>query len=580
MYVEGARRSGEVTAQERRNPNQTPERLFGHVVQCNGSSAVISTSPGIDGAFASLTVGKLITIQIGAIRLVGLIASIQRSQEHWVEGTTNPITLSVELIGEVRDIDGKASFDRGITEYPYIGAPAHQIRTVDLRAIYALGGRRAVRIGNLSQDETIDAVLAIDDVLSRHFAIVGTTGVGKSSAVTLLLRKTVLARPDLSVLLLDPHNEFAAAMPDLCSRMDANSLDLPFWLFRLEELAEVLYRGRDIPAEELDLLRDIVIQAKYLYREPASTLRRRGGDASGITADTPIPYRMIDVLREIDARMGALDAKVERPYFRQLRMRLETTTNDPLYRFMFNTSATEDTVHEMIGRIFRVPNQGRPITCFEMAGLPSEVVNAVCSVLARLAFDLAMWSEGRLKILVMCEEAHRYIPADATRGFAPTRHALARIAREGRKYGCYLGVITQRPGDLDPTVLSQCSTIFAMRLANEVDQAIIRSATADASASTLAFLPALGQREAIAFGEGVAATMRLRFEMIPEALLPGKTQVLPNETNSGQVNLQLIVEKMRNVSSRMGTISNGLYGAFDEPAETITTSPGGSFFTR
>jgi DNA helicase HerA-like ATPase len=185
-----------------------------------------------------------------------------------------------------------------------------------------------------------------------------------------------------------------------------------------------------------------------------------------------------------------------------------------------------------------------------MAGLPSEVVNAVCSVLARLAFDLALWSEGRLKLLLLCEEAHRYMPADSRLGFAPTRHALARIAKEGRKYGCYLGVVTQRPGELDPTILSQCSTVFAMRLANDQDQAIIRSAIADSSASTLSFLSSMGQREAIAFGEGVATTMRLKFERMAGHLLPGVAKKQAEESEPGEagdIDLAAIVERLRNV---------------------------------
>ena len=201
---------------------------------------------------------------------------------------------------------------------------------------------------------------------------------------------------------------------------------------------------------------------------------------------------------------------------------------------MFNSRLIEDTIHETIGNIFRVPHHGRPVTCFEMAGMPSEVVNSVCSVLARLAFDLALWSEGRLKLLLLCEEAHRYMPADPRLGFAPTRHALSRIAKEGRKYGCYLGVVTQRPGELDPTILSQCSTFFAMRLANEQDQAIIRSAIANSSASTLAFLSSMGQREAIAFGEGVATTMRLKFEKLAENLIPGTGQARAGRVLAGR----------------------------------------------
>jgi DNA helicase HerA-like ATPase len=171
-------------------------------------------------------------------------------------------------------------------------------------------------------------------------------------------------------------------------------------------------------------------------------------------------------------------------------------------------------------------------------------------VLARLAFDLALWSEGKLKLLLLCEEAHRYMPADPRLGFAPTRHAMSRIAKEGRKYGCYLGVVSQRPGELDPTILSQCSTVFAMRLSNEHDQAIIRSAIADSSASTLSFLSSMGQREAIAFGEGVATTMRLKFERMAGHLLPGVAKKAASSDEPGEaddIDLASIVERLRNV---------------------------------
>ncbi|MGQ3180106.1 MAG: ATP-binding protein, partial [Blastomonas fulva] len=348
-------------------------------------------------------------------------------------------------------------------------------------------------------------------------------------------------------LILDPHNEFAASLPEYCVKVDSKTLDLPFWMFKLEEFAEVLFRGRETVPEEIDALRDLIPLAKNLYRNPNSgAYLRRGSDA--LTADTPVPYRIADLLKQIDERMGMLESKNDRPTLKSLKTRIESAAADPRYRFMFNSRLIEDTIHETIGNIFRVPHHGRPVTCFEMAGMPSEVVNSVCSVLARLAFDLALWSEGKLQLLLLCEEAHRYMPADARLGFAPTRHALSRIAKEGRKYGCYLGVITQRPGELDPTILSQCSTFFAMRLANEQDQAIIRSAIADSSASTLAFLSSMGQREAIAFGEGVATTMRLKFEKLPSHLLPGtakREEDMPSKP--GEVDLVAIVERLRNV---------------------------------
>ncbi len=553
MLQENDASGSDVSSQERRDEHQQDKRVLGYVVQCDGARAVLAAFVDNDESNVAgrWTVGKLISINLGPVRIVGLVYSIGKPERVWNFEEQNQIEVSVELVGEVRDNEDKPpTFDRGITQYPHIGAVAHRIRSEDLQAVYDLGGRHAITIGTLSQDSNIAANIAIDETLNRHFAVVGTTGVGKSTAVSLLLRKSVEARPDVRILVLDPHNEFGAALSDKCIRIDATTLDLPFWMFRLEEFAEVLFRGREIVPEELDLLRDIIPVAKQLYRNGGSQSYRRN---DGTTADTPIPYRVADLIKLIDERMGTLDAKTERPHFRMLKNRIDSAVTDPRYRFMFGSRLIEDTIHETISYIFRVEDDSLPITCFEMAGMPSEVVNSVCSVLARLAFDLALWSEKKFKILLMCEEAHRYMPADSRLGFAPTKEALSRIAKEGRKYGCYLGVITQRPGELDPTILSQCSTIFAMRLANEQDQAIIRSAIADSSASSLSFLSSMGQREAIAFGEGVATTMRLKFETLPKSHIPGlgKEHYADEATAaSGKLDVHAIVERMRNSQIR------------------------------
>jgi DNA helicase HerA-like ATPase len=551
MYVERGAVQAEATDQERRGGQQPTSRVLGRVVQCDGARATISAFADLDDGTATgiWTVGRMISINLADTRTVGLVYAINRPGHAWKEDERNAIEVCVELIGEVRDVAGKPVFDRGITVYPHIGAMAHRIRTRDLEAVYDLGGRRSVRIGTLSQDEGIAACIAVDEALSRHFAVVGTTGVGKSTAVSLILRKAIAARPDLRILILDPHNEFASTFADKAVRIDSRSLDLPFWLFRLEEIVEVLFRGRESVAEEVELLRDLIPQAKNIFRG-GQTVQLRRPSEGGITADTPVPYRMTDLLRLIDDRMGQLETKNERPYYRSLRIRIDAALNDPRYRFMFNSRLFEDTLHHTIGKIFRVPHEGRPITCLEMAGMPAEVVNSVCSVLARIAFDLAMWSSGKLKLLVLCEEAHRYMPADVRLGFAPTRHSLSRIAKEGRKYGCYLGVVTQRPGELDPTILSQCSTVFAMRLANERDQEIIRSAIADSSASTLSFLSSMGQREAIAFGEGVATTMRMKFERLDPRQIPGSTEKAGQRYDAaedGEVDLVEIVHRISNV---------------------------------
>src|SRR5262249_7315869 len=156
----------------------------------------------------------------------------------------------------------------------------------------------------------------------------------------------------------------------------------------------------------------------------------------------------------------------------------------------------------------------------QLAGFPSEVVDAVVSVLCRMAFDFGLWSDGAFPLLFVCEESHRYASADRAVGFGPTRKAISRIAKEGRKYGVVLGRVTQRPAELDPTIISQCSTLFAMRMANDRDQALLRAAVSDAAANLLDFVPSLGTREVVAIGEGVALPTRLKFKELPPNLVP------------------------------------------------------------
>src|SRR6185437_6157609 len=346
MFVEREASGGEATSQERRDAGQDERRILGNVVQCDGARAVISAyaDAGEEATAGRWTVGRMISINLGATRTVGLVYAIDKSDRAWNLEGQNAIEVSVELVGEVRDgiePGAKPIFDRGITNYPHIGALAHRIRSRDLQAVYDLAGRRSITIGSLSQDDEIDANIAIDDTLARHFAVVGTTGVGKSTAVSLLLRKAILARPDLRVLILDPHNEFAASLPEYCVRVDSTKLDLPFWMFKLEEFAEVLFRGRDVVPEELDLLRDLIPAAKNLYRNPNSgTYLRRGSEA--MTADTPVPYRIADLVKQIDERIGLLESKNDRPALKSLKTRIEQSTADPRYRFMFNSRLIED----------------------------------------------------------------------------------------------------------------------------------------------------------------------------------------------------------------------------------------------
>jgi hypothetical protein len=564
------RTSGKAGEHDRRDSLTPGNRFLGRVVACSGARVTIAAMAEAGGTDLTelWSVGRLISISVGSNRVAALVYSMNTGSHAWGEGQDNYFKIEAELLGEVRvDEDGREEFSTGISRYPYLGAIAHRIRSRDLMRIYDSGMGSSCAIGKLTQDESIDAAIHIPTMLSKHFAVVGSTGVGKSTAVSLLLHKAIASDPKLRVLILDPHNEFAAAFPDHSIVVDTDTLDLPFWLMRLEEFAEVIFRGRPPVPEELDMLRDLVPDAKRAFRGSDSSLMRRQTEKSSITADTPVPYRMADLLALIDERIGRLEGRQEKPHLRSLKIRIISAINDPRYHFMFSNNTISDTIMETIAQIFRIPGDNRPICTFQLAGIPSEVVNSVASVLCRMAFELALWSDGAIHMLVVCEEAHRYIPADPNLGFLPTRQAIARIAKEGRKYGVSLGIVTQRPGELDQTILSQCSTLFAMRLANDRDQDIIRSAIPNSSISTTSFISSIGNGEAIAFGEAIAVPMRMRFSRVDENLLPRAHGAVEKNAEQSPDNVDL-----RTIVGRMRAISGPDISAFQQSYSAMATA--------
>jgi hypothetical protein len=242
-----------------------------------------------------------------------------------------------------------------------------------------------------------------------------------------------------------------------------------------------------------------------------------------------------------------------------------------------NANIGGDTMAEILGNLFRLPTQGKPMTIMQLAGFPAEVVDSVVSVLCRMAFDFGLWSDGVAPLLFVCEEAHRYAPADKKVGFGPTRRALSRIAKEGRKYGVFLGLVTQRPAEIDPTIISQCSTFFVMRLANDRDQELIRSAVSDAAANLLSFIPSLGTREVFTFGSGVALPTRMRFQELPVELRPNSEASGNTRSDAGNsINKDLlssVIERWRSASMSHRTSDDDSVPDYGSPLDAPALQP-------
>ena len=530
-----------------------PTRVIGRLVALNGTQGVISCPLKSDEG--EWSVGHLITIDHRTSRLVGTVCEVATDDGRWSENECNAARVTIELNGEIiDDPNGAPFFHRGVRSFPSLGAPAHRIRANDLRAIYTFRGRQGVEIGRLSQNEDIPAEIDVGELMRRHFAVLGSTGVGKTTSVSLLLKKSMAMMPKLRIIIFDPHNEYAAHFPGLAQIIDSESLELPFWMFKFDELADVVFSGRKPHADERDALYEVIRIARAKYQTElsssagASAVRRQPvAEGNAVTSDTPTPYRIVDVIAVIEEWLGLLDQRFPRSELRALRYRLEGLNRDPRYRFMFGRLVVEDDIGKVISKLFRIPTRGLPVTIVRLAGLPNEVTNSVVSVLARLSFEIAFCCSGAYEINVLCEEAHRYISSDNRQTFGPARLAIGRIAKEGRKYGASLGIVTQRPSELDPTVLSQCSTLFAMRLANELDKGIIRAAAGVSASSTIAFLSSIADREAIAFGEAIATPMRMKFSDI-SARLGDRCALASDERDANPIDLKRLSAQLRGES--------------------------------
>jgi DNA helicase HerA-like ATPase len=546
-------------------PPQMSEGPLGHIHSVSGSQVSIGlVRKQSDGRYEpGITVGKFVKVQSGSAPIVGVIAEVCIQPPLVVGEQDFQGVARVDLMGEIDGrVGGPICFRRGVTTYPTIGDPVEPLTYDEMLAIFNSSGSKSIKIGHLQQDSTIDVRVDINEMLSKHFAILGTTGVGKSSAIAIILQQLLQARPDFRVLLLDVHNEYDRCFGDRAYVVNPGNLRLPFWLFNFEEIIDVFFAGRPAGDEEIEILSEVIPLAKVAYKRyrssaETSAIKKLDPRSIGYTVDTPVPYRLQDLLMMIDERMGKLENRSSRIIYHKLFTRIELVSNDARYAFLFeNANVGGDTMAESISQLFRLPADGKPMTIMQLAGFPAEALDPVVSVLCRLAFDFGFWSDGAAPLLIVCEEAHRYASVDRTIGFGPTRRAITRIAKEGRKCGVFLALATQRPAELDPTILSQCSTMFAMRMSNDRDQTLLRSAVSDAAANLFGFVPSLGTREALAFGVGVPLPTRLTFAELPPQVVP-MSEAFAEEraprTTSHDLNfIATVLERWRGSMARSG----------------------------
>ena len=493
-----------------------PSSRLGRVVAVSGGWAVVMLDD-VDPHAASAQVGTLIAISGPETQVFGIIEGLSLPIPRRQLGQSEPRLAEIHLLGELveESAAGSLIFRRGVSSLPCLNDSVFVASSADTATVYAMPQRQSVRIGTIHQDPSVSALVSVDDLLGRHFAIVGSTGSGKSCALALLLHEIIEINPNGHVLLLDPHGEYCQAFGDRAKRMSVDQLRLPFWTLEFEELVEILFSAeKNSMAAEIAVLRQLVLRARLSYAHDKH-------EHASITVDTPTPYTLSELNYLLEQEIGRLTNQATlAPLFR-LKTRLNAVQSDTRYGFLFpNELVLRDDLSSILGELFRIPTNGKPICTLDLSGVSSEIMNVVVAVICRLAFDLAVSIGKRAPLLVICEEAHRYAPQDTELGFEPAKRSLARIAKEGRKYGISLGLLSQRPGEMAVSILSQCSTMFAFRMTNDVDQDMIQAALSDVSTALVNSLPLLGNGEAVVVGEGVVVPMRVCLAQLPPVQRP------------------------------------------------------------
>ncbi len=542
-----------------------PERdptCIGRVRHVLGSQVTVALEPELAGVapiFAGRLqlvgqIGSLVRIPQGLVDLLGSVTLLGISE---LAGPQDPAEvvqtgerwLQVQLLGELNRATGL--FTRGVGSYPGLDDPVHFAIPDDLASVYPPAGAANVELGRLASADTIPVCVEAGPLVLRHAAIVGSTGAGKTSAVASLLQGFMAAGwSGANIIVIDPHGEYARALGSSASvrsvLADGNQrLRVPFWALPAGDILRIL-AGRGVAGAGVKQFGELVAEQRRAFAEAADWLSL---DPAAITSDTPIPFDIRQVWYRLDfsnretrsEKTNEQTACVEDPgdaaalkparftqygpagspphkaplydAYGNVPERLRLGLLDPRLRFFLEPEGEAAGPDPLVGTMQAWLGETKPVSVLDFNGVPNEAAETAIGVVLSLLFEVAVRSPqagpgiGRPSpVLVVLEEAHRYL-SDAAVELA--RDSANRIAREGRKYGIGLMLVTQRPSELPDTALAQCGSLIALRLSNSSDQAKIRAALPDSVAGLASVLPSLRTGEAIISGEAIVLPSRI-----------------------------------------------------------------------
>jgi len=543
------------------------DSISGNTISVKLYDNIKSNMPVIDGVVYRIgQIGSFVKIPLGYANLYGIVtqigsAAIPDNLKELVvqdyDQLKNLRWINIILVGE--QIGKK--FERGVTQYPTTGDKVHLVTIGDLDIIY--GGyedANSVIVGNISVSESLDAKIDIDKLISRHCAIVGSTGSGKSNSVAVLLQ--AIANKNFNsarVLIIDPHGEYNDALDDYSKVLETTTdkkdlkLYIPFWALPFNELISIF--SGNISDQNRDYIRSKIVSAK---KESAKKNKLDIKEES-ITADSPIPFSLKKLWYELDdferqtfekdrttltaVKKGDPENLISNQYehaglgssapFLNNKAKgllnfldsIRSKMGDSRYSFLFTPGEYEPnldgkTIKDLNDLLLIWIGGNKPITILDLSGIPAEIMSSISGSLLKIIYDALFWGINtqvggkNQPLLVVLEEAHNYLKAGEN---SISSRTVRTIAKEGRKNGAGLILVTQRPSELDETVLSQCGTMVALRMNNSKDRGHIKSAVQDELQTMVDLLPSLRTGEGLISGEAVKIPSRVKFFKIANA---------------------------------------------------------------
>ncbi|WP_428353394.1 ATP-binding protein [Methyloprofundus sp.] len=464
-------------------------------------------------------IGSYVVIRQANIAVLAMVFKMRETDRFEQGKRISDRFFSLIPVGELKEDE---TFIRGVRHYPTPGAKVYAVGLAEINAIFSQFRSYEFFIGQLSAHKDYHLSLDPRALFGRHFAIVGQTGSGKSWAVTSIIQHTIKAMPKSNLILLDLHGEYCwkddagkiqSAFPEgTVNYVEATELEMPYWMMTYAELIDLFIdRSESGASIQMAFMREVLQQLK---RETAKEI-----GLGVVSVDTPIYFSLAEMYRqfknaneerkEFGKVTGALFGQ-----FDEFLVRMQSRFNDVRYDFLLkpkkrNSSATmADLLREFVG----VGAYNSNVTVIDLSSIPTDVRPAVCAQVGRLAFEFNYWNPKRREfpITLICEEAHAYIPREKHSQYEGTKRQMERIAKEGRKYGVSIGVVSQRPTELSETMLAQCSSFICLRTTNPDDQDYIRGLVPEAEGDLVDILASLGRGEALILGEAAPLPTRVQ----------------------------------------------------------------------